>query len=116
MAISTSASGVYISTELFPRLGLADVMRGKTVGVGRGGSLVARGEVETAMQPISELPPVAGMNCVGPLPVEVQKATVYATGIAASAKEPEAARALVRFLTSPAAAPAIRKSALSSPW
>jgi molybdate transport system substrate-binding protein len=114
LAYSTSASGVYLSTELFPRLGIADQVKGKSRMIGNEpvGAAVARGEAEIALQQISELLPVPGIDFVGPLPAEIEKITVFSAGIAAGAKEPDAARALIKFLSSPAAAPAIAKSAL----
>src|SRR2546428_439432 len=75
-------------------------------------SAVARGDAEIGFQQISELLPVPGIDYVGPLPPEVQKVTVFSAGIASSSKHPEAARALIRFLASPAVVPAIRKSGL----
>jgi molybdate transport system substrate-binding protein len=114
LAYSSSASGVYLSTELFPRLGIADQVKGKSRMIGSEpvGAAVARGEVEIALQQISELLPVPGLDFVGPLPAEIQKITVFSAGIAAGAKEPDAARALIKFLASPAAASTIAKSAL----
>ena len=114
LAYSSSASGVYLSTELFPRLGIADQVRGKSRMIGSEpvGAAVARGEAEIALQQISELLPVPGIDFVGPLPAEIQKITVFSAGIAAGAREPDAARGLIKFLASPAAAPAIAKSAL----
>jgi molybdate transport system substrate-binding protein len=114
LAYSSSASGVYLSRELFPRLGIADQVKGKSKMIGSEpvGAAVARGEVEIGLQQISELLPVPGIDFVGPLPAEIQKITVFSAGIAAGAREPEAARALIKFLASPAAASAISKSAL----
>jgi molybdate transport system substrate-binding protein len=114
IAYSASASGVYISTELFQRLGIADQVKGKSKRIvsERVGTVVARGEAEIGFQQISELLPIPGVDYVGPLPPEVQKVTVFSAGIAAGAKEPDAARALIKFFTSPAAAPTITKSGL----
>jgi len=114
IAYSASASGVYLSTELFQRLGIADQIKGKSrrIESERVGAVVARGDAEVGFQQISELLPVAGIDYVGPLPAEVQRVTVFSAGIATSAKAPDAARALLRFLTSPAAVPAITKSGL----
>jgi molybdate transport system substrate-binding protein len=114
LAYSSSASGVYLSTELFPRLGIADQVKGKSRMIESEpvGAAVARGEAEIAFQQISELLPVPGIDFVGPLPAEIQKITVFSAGIAAGAKEPDAARVLIKFLASPAAAPAIAKSGL----
>jgi predicted neuraminidase/ABC-type molybdate transport system substrate-binding protein len=114
LAFSSSASGVYFFSELFPRLGITDAMRAKSrmVDSGPAGALVARGEAEIAFQQISELLPVAGIDYVGPLPKEAQRVTVFAAGIVTAARTPAAAKALVEFLASPAADGAIRKSGL----
>ena len=74
LAFSSSASGVYFFSELFPRLGITDAIRAKSqmVDSGPAGALVARGEAEIAFQQISELLPVAGIDYVGPLPKEAQ--------------------------------------------
>jgi molybdate transport system substrate-binding protein len=114
IAYSDSASGVYLSKELFPRLGIADQIAGKSRMIPGEpvAAVVARGEAEIGFQQVSELLPVAGVDLVGTLPSELQKITVFSAGIAAGAKEPEAGRALIRFLTSTAAAAAIEKSGL----
>lgn len=114
IAYSASASGVYLSTELFPRLGVADRIRGKSrrVESERVAAVVARGEAEIGFQQISELLPVPGVDYVGPLPEGAQQVTVFSAGLAAGAKAGDAARALVRFLSSPAAHPVIRKAGL----
>jgi molybdate transport system substrate-binding protein len=114
IAYSDSASGVYVSTELFQRLGIVDQVKGKSrmIPAEPVGGVVARGEAEIGFQQMSELLPVAGIDLVGPLPSEVQNITVFSAGVATSAKEPQAARALIKFLASPEAAPAIRKTGL----
>lgn len=76
------------------------------------GAVVARGEAEIGLQQASELLPVPGIDYVGPLPAELQKITVFSAGVAVGAKEPDAARALISCLASPAAAGAIKKSGL----
>jgi molybdate transport system substrate-binding protein len=76
------------------------------------GEVVARGEFEIGFQQMSELIPVPGIDLVGPLPPELQKITVFSSGIAAGAQEPNAGAALIKFLASPAAAPAIKKSGM----
>ena len=114
IAYSSSASGVYLSTELFQRLGIADQIMGKSrkIESERVAAVVARGDAEIGFQQISELLHEPGVDYVGPLPPEVQKVTVFSAGVAASAAAPDAARALIRFLASPAVAPAIRKSGM----
>lgn len=114
IAYSASASGVYLSTELFPRLGIADQIKAKSQRIEseRVGTVVARGDAEIGFQQISELLPIEGIEYVGPLPPEVQRVTVFSAGVAVGAQDPEAARALIQFLSSPAVAPAITKSGL----
>jgi molybdate transport system substrate-binding protein len=76
------------------------------------GAVVARGEAELGFQQISELLPVKGIDYVGPLPPEVQKVTVFSAGIAVGSRNPDASDALLKFLASPQAIPAIVKSGL----
>jgi molybdate transport system substrate-binding protein len=114
IAYSTSASGVYLANELFPRLGLADALASKTTRVQAGpvAIVVARGDAEIGFQQYSELLPVAGIDIITALPPEVQRVTLFSAGIASTSRAPAAARALVAFLRSAAAAAAIRKSGL----
>ena len=64
IAYSDSVSGVYLSTELFPALGIADQIKGKTrmIEADPVGEAVARGEVEIGFQQVSELLPVKGID------------------------------------------------------
>lgn len=114
IAYSDSASGVYVSTELFQKLGIADEVKGKhrAIPAEPVAGVVARGEAEIGFQQISELLPVPGIEIVGQLPADVQKITVFSAGIASASKEPEAGKALIKFLASRAAAPAIVKSGM----
>jgi ketosteroid isomerase-like protein len=114
IAYSASVSGVYLSTELFQRLGIAGQIMGKSRRIDRErvGAVVARGEAEIGFQQISELLAVPGIDYVGPLPPAVQRVTVFSAGIGVSAKAPDAARAFIRFLASAAAVPAITRSGL----
>jgi molybdate transport system substrate-binding protein len=114
IAYSDSASGVYVSTEMFGKLGIADDMKSKAkmIPATPVGEIVARGEAEIGFQQISELKPVSGIDIVGPLPDELQKITVFSAGIATASKEPEAGKALIKFLASPAARDIIVNSGL----
>ena len=114
VAYSDSASGVYVSTEMFQKLGIADDMKDKArkIPATPVAEIVAHGDAELGFQQISELKPVAGVDIVGPLPDELQRITVFSAGIATGSKEPEAGRALIKFLASPAARDAIIKSGL----
>lgn len=106
-------SGLYFES-LLKRLGIADEMKDKTrLGPsGRVAEMVARGEVEMAVQQISELLPVSGAQFVGPFPPDLQLYTMFAAGINSATLEPQVARAFVNFLTAPAAAPIIRAKGL----
>jgi molybdate transport system substrate-binding protein len=114
IAYSDSASGVYLSTELFPKLGIADQIKGKSKKIEADpvGGVVATGEFEIGFQQISELRPVKGIDIVGPLPPGAQRVTVFAAGIPTTATHPEAAKALIEWLASPVAFSAIKKSGL----
>jgi molybdate transport system substrate-binding protein len=114
IAYSDSASGVYIQNEMFKKLGIEDQVKGKArmIPAEPVGAVVARGEAEIGFQQISELKPIKGITLVGPLPPEVQQITMFSAGIVVGSKQPEAARALIRFLASPDAAPAIKDSGM----
>ena len=114
IAYSDSASGVYLSTVLFPKLGIADQIKQKSrkIEADPVGGVVATGEFEIGFQQYSELLPVKGIDIVGPLPPGAQTITVFSAGIPTTSKQPDAARGLIKFLASPAALKAIRKSGL----
>ncbi len=114
IAYSDSASGVYVSTEMFAKLGIMDAMKDKArkIPATPVGEIVASGEAEIGLQQISELKPVSGIDIIGPLPDDLQKITVYSAGIAGVSKEPDAGKALIKFLASPAARDTIVKSGL----
>jgi molybdate transport system substrate-binding protein len=114
IAYSDSASGVYLSTELFPKLGIFDQIKSKSrkIEADPVGGVVATGEFEIGFQQISELLPVKGIDIVGPLPPGAQQTTIFAAGIPLTATHPDAAKALIQWLASPAAYAAIKKSGL----
>ena len=114
VAYSDSASGVYVGTEMFEKLGILAEMKPKSrmIPADPVASVVARGEAELGFQQISELLPVAGVDVVGPLPDGAQEITVFSAGLVAGAKEREAGLALIRFLGSAEAAPVIEKTGL----
>ena len=119
IAYSDSGSGTYLSTTLFPKLGIADEIAGKSRKV-RGppsgepvANLVARGEAEIGFQQVSELIRVPGVSFVGALPPEVQPGFAFAAALTRNVHEPEAATALIRFLSSSGAAPVISKAGLT---
>ena len=118
---SDSASGTYLSTTLFAKLGVADQVAGKSRKV-RGppsgepvAAVVARGELEIGFQQVSELIDIPGVTFVGAIPSELQPGFSFAGAITAAAQQPDAAHALLRFLASPEAASTILKAGLTPP-
>jgi molybdate transport system substrate-binding protein len=111
---STGPSGVYM-LSVFERLGVGDQVKGKLKQTPSGvfvGTLIASGETEIGFQQISELVHFPGIDYVGPLPGDLQRMTVFSAGVHAGAKQADAARDLVKFLTAPAAGAVIRKHGL----
>ena len=111
---STGPSGLYV-VSMFQKLGIADEIKGRLKQTPTGvfvGSIIASGEVEMGFQQVSELSFFPGIDYVGPIPAEVQLITVFSAGIPAGAKEADAAKALMSFVTAPAAAATFRKHAL----
>jgi len=116
---SDSASGTYLSTELFEKLGIADQIARKSRRV-RGppsgepvAAVVARGEVEIGFQQVAELIHTPGVTFVGTIPSELQPGHSFAGVITANARQAAAAQALLRFLSSPDASPVIVKNGLT---
>jgi molybdate transport system substrate-binding protein len=119
IAYSDSGSGTYLSTTMFPKLGIADQVAGKSRKV-RGppsgepvAAVVARGEAEIGFQQVSELIHVTGVTYAGPIPAELQPGFSFAGALTTTARQPEAASALIRFLASPEASPTITKAGLT---
>jgi molybdate transport system substrate-binding protein len=114
VAYSDSASGVYIASELFKRLGIEKEMASKSrqIPAEPVGLVVARGEAEIGFQQMSELQPISGITVVGLIPEELQKTTVFSAGIVARSSSQDAGRVLIRYLASQTACTAIKQSAL----
>lgn len=123
VAYSASASGVYLSTELFPKMGISEQMdkTAKKIYSERVASVVARGEAELGFQQVSELLPIPGVDFIGELPPEAQKTVFFSAGITNNVNNLGASRDLIAFLASPKAAPTIQKAGLKPvlpalPW
>jgi len=111
IAYSSGPSGVYLA-ELFQKWGIAEELKAKITQTPPGtavGPLVARGEAEIGFQQMSELLPTAGIDIVGPLPPDIQIVTTFSGGVHVAAKEGDAARAWLAFITSPQSAAVLRK-------
>jgi molybdate transport system substrate-binding protein len=110
VAMSSSTSGVYLTTKLFPRLGIADEMAKKSLMTGA--AAVGKGEAEVGLQQVSELLPIEGVTYVGTIPEEVQYVTTYAAAVVAGSTQVEAGRRLIAHLSAESAGPAIKKSGM----
>jgi molybdate transport system substrate-binding protein len=97
------ASGIFFA-DLIRRLGIEAAVNAKAIIIPEGltGALVARGEAELAVQQVSELMAVPGIDILGRLPAEIAGITTFSGGVFAGARQAEAARALLAFLAAPA--------------
>ncbi|AXQ50390.1 MAG TPA: ABC transporter substrate-binding protein [Pseudomonas sp.] len=116
VAYSDSASGVYIKTELYKKLGIEDRLVGKSTMVERipVASQVAQGTYELGFQQVAELLPVPGVTLVGKIPESLQSVTRYAAAVPKGAEHPAEAKKLLQYLASPAAQPDVRATGLDS--
>jgi molybdate transport system substrate-binding protein len=107
VAVPASTSGIYLTTDVFPRLGIQeDKVRVLPRG-SQSSALVAAGEADIAVQPTSELVHVAGLAYLGPIAQELQLVQTFCAAVVAGSKALEASRALIAFLASGRAAAAI---------
>ncbi len=114
LGYSTGPSGVHL-TKLFERWGIAEEIKGRIVQAPPGvpvGSLVAKGEVELGFQQQSELIHLPGIDVLGPLPDAVQIITTFSGGVASSASQADAVRAMLAFMESPEADVAKRSNGM----
>ena len=112
---SGGSSGIYVA-GLLDKLGIADQVKPKAK-LKKGGyvaDLIVSGEAELGIHQISEIVPVKEVTLVGPLPAEIQNYTVYAAGLGANAKDGEAAKALIKALTGPAAADVLKSKGMDA--
>lgn len=112
---SGGSSGIYVD-QLLGKLGIADQVRPKAK-LKKGGyvaDLVVSGEAELGIHQISEIVPVKEVTLVGPLPPEVQNYTTYAAAISTTARQSDAARALLKTLTTPAAAAVLKSKGMEA--
>lgn len=112
VAYSDSASGLYVSQQLFQRLGIAPQMVAKSrmIQATPVGKIVAAHQVDIGFQQLSELQAVPGLTIVGLLPQEVQQITLYS---AIPLKHSQSqSRSFIRYLTSGEVADVIREEGM----
>jgi molybdate transport system substrate-binding protein len=107
--VEQGVSGIYLK-GVFDRLGVTDQIKGKLISVKAAGQAVANGEAEIGFTQISEVLPYAGAEVGGMLPPDVQSFTNFSIGV--REKDSAPAEALVKFLTTPAAAAVIKLKGL----
>ncbi len=111
---STGPSGVALQ-QLFARWGIADAIQSRLVQAPPGvavGSLVARGEVALGFQQLSELMHLDGIEVVGAMPPGLEIVTTFTGAVCTASAQPNAARALLDFIRSPAADEARRRNGM----
>ncbi len=107
------ASGIYFA-QLIERLGIASEINARATIVASGftAERLVSGEADLAVQQISELKQIEGIEIVGPIPLELQTPAVFSAGLMARARRPAEAERLLRFLASAEVAPVLRDSGL----
>lgn len=106
LGYSTGPSGVQLARQ-FERWGIAEQIKSRIVQAPPGvpvGSLVAQGEVELGFQQLAELINLPGITVLGPLPPAIQVMTVFSAGLSTTSTQPDAVRALLAWMVSPACA------------
>ncbi len=113
VAVPGSTSGIWLKTELFPRLGIADTINVAMTPRGSDASgMVAKGDADLAVMPVSEILAAPGVDHAGAIPPEIQMVQVFAAAIVAGSTATERARRLIDFLASPRASETIRRSGM----
>ncbi len=113
IVVPGSTSGIWLKTDLFPRLGLADKINVTMTPRGsQATGMVAAGEADLAVMPVSEIVHAKGVELAGTLVPEIQFVQVFSAAVVSGSSEMESAKKLIEFLRSPRAAEAIKKSGM----
>lgn len=113
IAVPSSTSGIFLAKDVFPRLGIADKVNVKATPRGTGAAaMVASGEADIAVMPVSEIVHAPGIELVGVLAQEIQLNQVFAAAVTATTTQRDAAQRLIAFLASERAAAAIRNGGM----
>jgi len=113
VAVPASTSGIFLTTEVFPKMGIADRIKVKVMARGsQSADLVAKGEADLAVQPTSELLHVQGLDYAGEIPASLQLIQMFGAAVVAQSREAEAGRRLIAFLSSGRADAAIRANGM----
>jgi molybdate transport system substrate-binding protein len=113
VAVPSSTSGIFLTTEVFPRLGIADRINVKVTPRGTGAAaMVAAGEADLALMPVSEIAHAPGVELAGVIADEIQLHQIFAAALVAASSEIETAKRLIAFLASDRASATIRASGM----
>ncbi len=113
VAVPGSTSGIWLATDLFPRLGIADKINVKAMPRGADAAgLVAAGGADLAVMPVSEIVHAAGVDFAGSIAPEIQFVQVFSAAIVAGSAEIEGSKRLIEFLASASASNTIRNSGM----
>ena len=113
IAVPGSTSGIWLMNDLFPRLGIADKINVKVGPRGTDATaMVAAGEADLAVMPVSEIVHAKGVEFAGSIAPEIQFVQTFSAAVLAGSGEIERAKRLIAFLSSARASEAIRKSGM----
>ena len=113
VAVPSSTAGIFLTKEILPKLGIADRVNVKLTPRGSGATaMVAAGEADLGVLPVSEILHAKGVDLVGVIAEEIQLHQSFSAAILANSKHVEPAKKLIAFLTSERAAPIIKKAGM----
>ena len=113
VAVPGSTSGIWLTTDLFPRLGIAEKINVKMTPRGTDATgMVAAGDADLAVMPVSEIVRATGVDFAGTIPSEIQLVQVFSAAVVAGSREIEDSKRLIEFLASARASEAIRNSGM----
>ena len=113
VAIPGSTSGIWLTTDLFPRLGIAEKINVKVTSRGTDATgMVAAGGADLAVMPVSEIMHAPGVDYAGRLAPEIQFVQTFSAAIVAGSRDMEGSKRLIDFLASASASDAIRNSGM----
>ncbi len=113
VAVPGSTSGIWLVTDLFPRLGIAEQINVRVMPRGTdAAAMVAAGGAEFAVLPVSEIVHAAGVDFAGSIAAEIQFVQVFSAAVVAGSGEIEGSKRLIEFLASARASEAIKNSGM----
>jgi molybdate transport system substrate-binding protein len=112
VVLSGGPSGIYLK-DLFQKMGIANQIKLTQLAPGASASeAVAHGQGDIGFTQVSEILAVKGAEFLGPVPADIQQVTTFSAGVHKNAPQAEAAKALLKYLTAPAALPVLKKKGL----